>query len=215
VVAQEVLRKTAVHFVICSRGEASTHGTPEQRVAEAERAAKILGATLEFLELDGDAHLEFRVSHAIALARIVRRIKPNTLMAPSPAENQHPDHSRLGQLVRDASRLARYGGLKELKDLSPHTIDQLYFYAVLPESVPQNISPVLYDISSPHVLKKWVSSMEAHVSQTSARNYIEVQLSLARFNGSRAGVEHAMALYPSDPLVVKSLDQGVVKGKRF
>jgi LmbE family N-acetylglucosaminyl deacetylase len=57
------------------------------------------------------------------------------VLAPSVVENQHPDHARLGRMVRDAARLARYGGVKELR-LPPHAIGQLLFYAVTPEAEP-------------------------------------------------------------------------------
>src|SRR6185369_3488058 len=141
VVAKETRLGRQVHFVVCSRGEAGSHGTPVQRVAEAEKSAALLGATVEFIELDGDAHLEIRAAHAIKLAGIVRRVKPGLLLAPSLVENQHPDHWRLGRLVRDAARLARYGGVQELRDLAPHTVGQLLFYAVTPEAEPPGITP--------------------------------------------------------------------------
>jgi LmbE family N-acetylglucosaminyl deacetylase len=108
--------------VVCSRGEAGTYGTPKERVAEAEKSAGLLGATIEFIELDGDAHLEQRTAHAIKLAGIIRRLCPGTLLAPTPVDNQHPDHGRLGRPVRDAARLARYGGLPELRDSPSHSI---------------------------------------------------------------------------------------------
>src|SRR5882724_8343943 len=108
VIARETRAGRAAHFVVCSRGEAGTNGTPKQRVAEAKQAAAILGATIEFIELDGVAHLEIRAAHAIKLAGIIRRVRPGIVLAPSLVENQHPDHWRLGQLVRDATRLARY-----------------------------------------------------------------------------------------------------------
>src|ERR1051325_9816076 len=76
VIVRETRAGRKVHFVICSRGEAGTHGTPKQRTAEAKKAAALLGATIEFVELDGDAHLEIRAAHAIKLAGIVRRVKP-------------------------------------------------------------------------------------------------------------------------------------------
>jgi LmbE family N-acetylglucosaminyl deacetylase len=60
VVASETQAGRKVHFVVCSRGEAGTYGTPKERVAEAEKSAGLLGATIEFIELDGDAHLEQR-----------------------------------------------------------------------------------------------------------------------------------------------------------
>src|SRR3954467_299402 len=76
VIANETRAGRPAHFVICSRGEAGSHGTPKQRTAEAKKAASLLGATVEFLDLDGDAHLELRAAHAIKLAGVVRRLRP-------------------------------------------------------------------------------------------------------------------------------------------
>ncbi len=118
-------------------------------------------------------------------------------------------------LVRDAARLARYGGVEELRDLSPHTIDQLFFYAVTPEAEPTDLQPVLIDISAPEILAVWTAAMEAHGSQTRARNYVELQLLRARVNGLRAGLSHAVALYPNDPLVLDSLAQLNRSARRF
>jgi N-acetylglucosamine malate deacetylase 1 len=214
-VAKETRAGRAAHFVICSRGEAASHGMPARRVAEAKKSAALLGATIEFVELDGDAHLEVRVAHAIKLAGVLRRMRPGIVLAPSLVENQHPDHARLGQLVRDAARLARYGGLKELRRQSPHAIDQLFFYAVTPEAEPPGITPVLIDVSAPEILAAWTASMEAHASQTSARSYVELQLTRARLRGLRAGIGHAIALFPNDPLVLDSLSAGSRGARRF
>ena len=213
VLAMEARYGRATHMVVCSRGEAGTYGTPEQRTIESQNAATILGATLEFLELDGDAHLQIRTAHALKLAHVIRRIKPALVLAPSVVENQHPDHGRLGRLVRDAARLARYGGVNELRELAPHAIAQLFFYAVSTEGEPRDITPVLVDVSAPEILSTWTASMEAHTSQTRARNYIEMQLHRARLRGLSAGVGHAIALFPNDPIVVDSLS-AISRGAR-
>jgi LmbE family N-acetylglucosaminyl deacetylase len=193
------------HLVVCSRGEAATHGTPEQRTGETHKAAEIMGATLEFVELDGDAHLEIRNAHAIKLATVLRRVRPVLVLAPSLVENQHPDHARLGRLVRDAARLARYGGVEELQELSPHSIGQLFYYAGSLETEPRDITPVLVDVSPPEIVATWTAAMEAHASQTSARRYVEMQLTRARLHGLAAGISYAIPLFPNDPLVVDSL----------
>jgi LmbE family N-acetylglucosaminyl deacetylase len=215
IIAQETRAGRAAHFAVCSRGESATHGTAEQRRAEGENAAALLGATLEWVELDGDAHLEIRAAHAIKLAGIIRRVRPGIVLAPSLVENQHPDHARLGRLVRDAARLARYGGLDELRALPPHSIAQLLFYALTPESEPSDITPVLMDVSDPEVVAAWTAAMEAHASQTAARNYVELQLTRARLAGQRAGIGYAIALYPSDPPVLDSLAQLGRSARRF
>jgi LmbE family N-acetylglucosaminyl deacetylase len=207
VVARETQLGRAAHLVLCSHGEAGSYGTPDERTQEAEKAAALLGATLEFIELDGDAHLEVRAAHAIKLAALIRRELPGLVLAPSLAENQHPDHPRLGRLVRDACRLARYAGLAELRGEPPHAIEQLLFYAVTAQAEPSDITPVLIDVSAPDVLAAWTAAMEAHASQINARKYIELQLTRARLHGLRAGLSHAIPLFPNDPVVLESLAQ--------
>jgi LmbE family N-acetylglucosaminyl deacetylase len=203
VIVQETRGGRKVRVVVCSRGEAGTNGTPEERTREAEAGARAMGAELEFLTLEGDAHLEVRVKHAVALAEIIRRQKPGIVLAPSTVENQHPDHWRLGVLVRDAVRLARYGGLAELKGLPAHGVGQLYFYALSVEAEPPQTTPILVDVGG--TVEVWRAAMECHASQMRTRNYVELQLTRARLNGLRAGIGHAVALYPNDPVVVSSL----------
>jgi len=215
VIAKETRSGRPVHLVVCSRGEAGTHGTPAERTDEATKAAAILGATIEFVELDGDARLEIRAAHAIKLAAIIRRVRPSIVFAPSVVENQHPDHARLGRLVRDAARLARYGGLKELRPAPPHAIEQLYFYAVTPEAEPVGATPVLVDVSTLEIIAAWRGAMEAHASQVQARPYVELQLARARLHGLRAGCDYAIALFPGDPIVVGSLAQLTRGARRF
>jgi len=215
VIAAETRAGRPAHFVVCSRGESGSHGTPKQRVAEAKKAAALLGATIEFLQLDGDAHLEVRATHAIKLAGIIRSRKPGIVLAPSLVENQHPDHSRLGQLARDACRLARYGGIRELRSAPPHPVDQLFYYAVTAEAEPTGITPVLIDVSTPDVLKAWTAAMEAHVTQVAARKYVELQLTRARLRGLRAGITHAIALFPNEPIVLSSLPRGSRASRQF
>jgi LmbE family N-acetylglucosaminyl deacetylase len=215
VVVRETLAGRKAHFVVCSRGETATNGTPKQRVSEAGRAAKLLGATIEFIELDGDGHLEVRAEHAIRLAEIIRRIRPSTVLTTSCVANQHPDHARLGQLVRDAARLARYGGLKELREQKAHAIEQLFMYAVTPDGEPRDVTPILIDVSSPEIIAAWTSAMSAHASQASTRNYVELQLTRARLLGARAGVEYATALYPNEALLFESLTQAGRGARRF
>jgi LmbE family N-acetylglucosaminyl deacetylase len=214
VIAAETRAGRNVHFVICSSGEAGSYGKPAQRRREAQNAATVLGATIEFVELDGDAQLEISNAHAVKLAAILRHRTPGIVLAPSLVENQHPDHWRLGKLVRDACRLARYGGLKALRGKS-HAIGQLFYYAVTPEAEPRDLSPILMDISEGAVLQAWKASMEAHESQVGARNYIELQMTRARLMGARAGVGHAIPLFPNDPLIIDGLERVSRGARRF
>jgi N-acetylglucosamine malate deacetylase 1 len=215
VVALESRAGRPAHVVVCSRGESASHGTPEERLEECRAGARALGATLELIELDGDARLEEKAAHAIRLAGVIRRLRPATVLAPTPVENQHPDHYRLGRLVRDAARIARYGGVAELRELAPHAIEQLFFYSMAPGAEPRDISPILVDVSEPEILASWTAAMGAHATQVKARAYVEMQLTRARVNGLRAGVGHAIALYPNDPPVIDALSRLGRNASRF
>ena len=215
VIARETRNGRPARIVVCSRGESATHGTPADRVAEAGKGAELLGAAIEFVELDGDSRLEIRTAHAIQLAGVLRRVRPSIVLAPSLVENQHPDHARLGVLVRDAARLARYGGVEELRSQPPHAIEQLYYYALTPEAEPRDITPVLIDVSDAEVIAAWTAAMEAHATQVRARNYIELQITRARLLGVRAGIGHATALFPNDPVVLDSLARVSRCARRF
>src|SRR4051812_34584772 len=84
VIANEMRGARPAHFVVCSRGESATNGNAEQRTAEAEASARILGATIEFIDLGGDAHFAHTVDRAMTLASIVRRVRPGIVLAPAP-----------------------------------------------------------------------------------------------------------------------------------
>jgi LmbE family N-acetylglucosaminyl deacetylase len=215
VIVRETGAGRAAHLVVCSRGESGSRGTPALRAAEARKAALLLGATLEFVRLDGDARLEVRAAHALRLAAIIRRVRPAAVLAPSLVENQHPDHARLGRLVRDACRLARYGGVAALRARPPHAVGQLFFYAVTPEAEPAGVLPVLIDLSAPGLVAAWTAAMAAHATQARARPYVELQLARARVAGLRAGVEYAQPLFPADPLLFGSLAALGRSARRF
>ncbi len=207
VIARETQAGGTAHLVVCSRGESATNGTPAQRTKEAKQGARLLGATIEFIDLGGDARFAADVASALQLAAIIRRVRPQVVLAPTPVENQHPDHTVLGRLARDAARLARYGGVKELTVQPAHAIEHLLFYAVTLEAEPAGSPPVFFDLSAPAVMEAWKQAMAAHVSQAQTRNYLEFQLDRAVLNGRRCGVDFAMPLFPNDPLVVASLAQ--------
>jgi len=214
VVAAETQAGGRAHFVVCSRGESGTNGTPRQRTAEARRAAAELGATIEFLDLGGDARIEASRANALKLAAVIRRVRPGIVLAPTPVENQHPDHAALGRIVRDATRLARYGGVRPLRPRPSHRIGLLAFYAVGAEAEPAGVPPVLIDVSAPAVLAAWRRSMEAHRSQARTRDYVGCQLARAVVHGHRAGVSHAQPLFPNDPLVFDLLSPLLRAGGR-
>jgi LmbE family N-acetylglucosaminyl deacetylase len=205
IIAREAAAGRRIHFVVCSKGEAGTNGTPDERAGEAAAAAAVLGATLEFLELDGDAHLEIRAAHSIRVAVILRRERPATVLAPTLERNQHPDHWRLGQIVLDATRLARFGGVRELKLQPVHRVGRLFYYAITPEAESTTLPALAIDVSPPALVQVWTDAMRAHASQLRTLNYPELQLIRARALGVRVGVGYAQVVYPNEQLVFNAL----------
>jgi bacillithiol biosynthesis deacetylase BshB1 len=102
-----------------SRGEMASRGTVDLRGAESARAAEILQVSVRRnLELP-DSRLTNSPETRIAVARMIRDLKPSIVVttAPSPF-GRHPDHRVAAELVRDACFLA---GLRMIEpDLPAH-----------------------------------------------------------------------------------------------
>ena len=97
ILIQEVRNGHEARILVTSKGEAASAGKPEERAQEARDAARIIGAAIQFLELGGDCHIEHNTANAMTLAREIRRVKPDVILAPHLGENQHPDHAAVGK----------------------------------------------------------------------------------------------------------------------
>ena len=204
VLLAEAARGNRIDLYVCSRGESSSNGTPAERETETRSAAALLGATLKFLDLGGDSHIAASVANTLAIARCIRAVRPDIMLAPTTVSEQHPDHAAVGRICRDALRLARYGGIIELRNLPPHAVGHFFAYAVTPSAEPPRGGPAVHvDISA--YFKRWVQLMECHATQLRTRDYIELQTARARLLGVQAGVEYAQALFLSDHLLVGTL----------
>lgn len=115
-------RKVAILHLTC--GESGTRGTLEERRAEAEEAARRLGAeTLEILDF-GDGGLRTGRTEEDELVAVIRRLRPELVLGPTP-EDRHPDHRRAHRLVHDA---CFYAGLARRGDRSPHRPAAVFSY---------------------------------------------------------------------------------------
>jgi len=202
----EAERGSVISLCICSRGEAGTNGSPEEREAEARKAAKLLGAAIEFLDLGGDCRLDSSAANNLAVARTIRKERADVLLSPTAVRNQHPDHIVVSQLCRHATRLARYGGLSQLGDQPVHAIKHHFEYAITPGAEPPNDRPKLrVDIGAQ--AERWIELMECHATQLRTRRYVELQTARARLLGLTSGIEYAQALYPVDDFLIHTLSE--------
>jgi N-acetylglucosamine malate deacetylase 1 len=202
ILIQEIEAGHEVRILVTSRGEAASSGTPLQREREAREAAAIIGAAITFLDLGGDCRIEYKPSNAIELAREVRAFRPEAILAPHLDENQHPDHVAVGRMIRDATRFARYGGLRELRSLKTHSVGALYYYSIT--QVFNDAPPdLVIDVTAVH--EKWMKAMACHKSQMQTKAYPTLVNSRAQAIGAAIGVEYAIGLWANDPIRVRSL----------
>ena len=123
-----------------TRGEMGTRGTPEIRVREASRAAKIMGVRVrESLGLP-DAHLAVTEDYKLAVATKIRVWRPHTVILPY-WEGRHPDHYNAGRLGYEGCFLA---GLKRLslpgEAYRPFKILYSTAYATVPPTLAVDIT---------------------------------------------------------------------------
>jgi bacillithiol biosynthesis deacetylase BshB1 len=109
-----------------TRGEMGTRGTPAIRKREAQSSARILGALFrEQLDFH-DGGLLTGPEQETELIDIIRATRPRLVFTPYP-DDRHPDHTRAGRLVTEASW---YAGLKSLKRKLPAHRPQTTIYYI-------------------------------------------------------------------------------------
>ena len=120
--AKEGLR---VALIDLTSGEMGTRGTPQIRKREAQSAAKILGAQFR-VQLDfGDGNLQTGREQELELIDVIRRTRPRLVFAPYP-DDRHPDHTRTGRLITEASF---YAGLRALNTgVAAHRPQTVIYY---------------------------------------------------------------------------------------
>jgi bacillithiol biosynthesis deacetylase BshB1 len=191
-------------------GEMGTRGTPETRLKEASRAARILRVThRENLRLP-DAHLEINEAYKLAVAGRIRALKPRTVILPY-WEGRHPDHYTAARLGYEGCFLA---GLKQLpiegEAFRPFKIlySTVYFRDVRPTFV--------VDISR-YYNRRYRAILAYHsqfrpkgkakkskVDISLDRLHHEVNL-IARYYGHMAGVEYAEPFLTKEVMKVEDV----------
>jgi N-acetylglucosamine malate deacetylase 1 len=187
-------------------GEMGTRGTPETRLKEAAKAAKILRvAHRENLGLP-DSNVEVTRETKLALAQRIRALQPHTVILPY-WEGRHPDHYTSARLGFEACFLA---GLKQL----PIEGEAFRPFKILYSTVYyRDVRPTFVVDISPFYERRYQAILAYH-SQFSPKKkdknskvdipldrlHKEVNL-IARYYGQMAGVEYA------EPFLVKEVMQ--------
>lgn len=193
-------------IVDLTRGETGTKGDPANREQESREAAEILGLSArENLDL-GDSSLADSEPNRGALVRLFRSWRPRLILAVHP-EDPHPDHQAAARLTSSAfflCRLPRY--LPAVPAYSPAT---LWFYFIHKAADPS----VVVDVGK--VFDQKMEALRAYRSQfvdpevpqdysyIGFSDYLGSMETMARFWGSRVGVERGEAFLASRPLLTR------------
>jgi len=183
-------------------------GTPELRLEECAKAARILQLDVrENLDL-GDCRIEDTFENRCTVAGVMRRHRPEIVMAPYyqlPIGRGlgHNDHYKTGQIVANAYNLAHLK--KAPVEGEPFQAKALYFYFLPPGTSPTFVVDV-----SDH-FDDWMAALDCHQSQfhnaerprpahlPSVRDVFE---SYARYWGWQIGVKYGQAYLSTAPLRV-------------
>ncbi|MDO6392175.1 bacillithiol biosynthesis deacetylase BshB1 [Pontibacter sp. BT731] len=103
-----------------TRGELGTRGTPEERLAEAEDAARIMGLSVRDNLGFADGFFANDKAHQLQIVRKVRQYQPYIVLM-NALHDRHPDHGRGAAAVAEACFLA---GLKMIKTLDDAGVEQ-------------------------------------------------------------------------------------------
>jgi bacillithiol biosynthesis deacetylase BshB1 len=147
--AKSVKDGLRIGIVDLTRGEMGTRGTPQTRQKESQAAAKALGATFR-QQLDfQDGNLQTGREQELEIIELLRIRRPKLVIAPWP-DDRHPDHTRTGRIVTEASF---YAGLKSLKTGAPEHRPQTVLYYMQNYMVPPSF---VVDVS-----KHWKTKMRS------------------------------------------------------
>jgi bacillithiol biosynthesis deacetylase BshB1 len=146
-----------VTLVDLSRGDSSSNGTPEERLVEAEAAAKILGAARRInLGLpDTEIRSEDPAQSAVVI-ECLRTFRPELVFMPNKID-PHPDHSSGGALIERAVYLSGVHGC--LREREAWRVETLLVYIGRLDMEPA----LIQDVTS--VQERKMEAIMAHRSQ--------------------------------------------------
>jgi len=119
---------------------------PPTSTAEAEKAAAVLGATLEFIDLGGDAHFVPSLAHSLTIAMIIRRVRPGLVLVPPSTRTSTPTTPSSAKSSATPHALPATAASPN-SGTPAHAIDTLLHYAITSDAEARDASPVLADVS--------------------------------------------------------------------
>ncbi|MGA1226279.1 MAG: bacillithiol biosynthesis deacetylase BshB1 [Tamlana sp.] len=212
--AKEIANGKKVGIIDLTQGELGTRGTIETRFDEANKAAKILGASIRENMQFADGFFVNDKIHQLEIIKKIRKYQPEIVIC-NAIEDRHIDHRKGSKLVSDACFLS---GLMKIetnddddKMQKPWRPKQVYHYIQW-----KNLEPdFVVDITG--FMDKKMDSVLAYKTQfynenskepetpISSKNFTDSVKYRARDLGRLVGVEYAEGFSVERYVVVNSL----------
>jgi bacillithiol biosynthesis deacetylase BshB1 len=206
-----------VGVVDLTKGEKASRGTPEERLKEADKAAKILGLDVRDNLGLPDCGLDNTSEHREAIIQKIRLYQPKICFVNAPSD-RHPDHGHASRLSIDA---LFYSGLKTIKTYDQSGKPQAPWrpYHILHYMQDRPFEPdFVFDISS--VMEQKENAILAFSSQFNVKeadgepqtyisrpSFFEAIRARARHFGHLIGVEYGEGfLYHGKPIPLADLN---------
>jgi N-acetylglucosamine malate deacetylase 1 len=180
-------------------GDMGTRGTPEERVAESQVAARHMLADWRGNLHMPDARLENNIAARMTLAVKIRELKPRVVILPY-WQARHPDHYRCCELGFEACFLA---GLKKLDEYSePHRPSKILYSSLYADVKPSFIVDISAQFERRMTALLSYTSQYGEMAEGGALFPNEREIrdrlgAIARFYGNQIGVQYG------EPFVVK------------
>jgi N-acetylglucosamine malate deacetylase 1 len=185
-------------------GEMGSNGTVEERLAEAEAARKVLGATWRLNLRLPDRALGSHDDHARAIAGLVRQTRPRAVAVPYWSD-RHPDHVAASHLLTDA--VFNAGLRKYAADGEAWKPEWICYYFINDSAVPSFV----IDVSGHYETKRRALACHATQFTPAGQNAVATRLTSSTFQqliesrdaqfGALAGVAFAEGFVVKQPVV--------------
>jgi bacillithiol biosynthesis deacetylase BshB1 len=193
-----------------TQGEAASRGTPEERLREADKAARVLQVRERYNAELPDGGLANTPEQRMRIVPFIRALRPSIILNHHPTD-RHPDHAVAHDLVRDANFFAGVASIET--DEEPYRAPHIYLYHPYQDS---NDAPAfVMDISD--FLERKLRALQSYKSQLHNPNYAgpetyvsspefwEFLSTRAAYWGNRVGVAYGEPIYASAPFALDYL----------
>jgi bacillithiol biosynthesis deacetylase BshB1 len=207
-IARHTAQGYSVGLCDLTRGELGSNGTPEERMHEADNAAKVLGAAWRENLGWPDGGIIASAGHLRTAIDLIRRHQPKVIAVPY-WEDRHPDHgaaSRVLDLAIFQSALRRY-----VTDVPAWRTDWTCYYFINNSTTPSFV----VDVSDYYDKKR--QALACHRTQFAppGASAVPTRLTASSFQrliesrdtqfGSIIGVEYAEGLVVREPITRATL----------